>query len=294
MATLIITGLTLKEAVRRKTLLGVLVLGLLILGLSLLLIPIHANMVHMVARGRWRPLRMAIQYPVARSLIAQLCLSSIKSLGALFAALLAGGAISGEIERGVLAVILARPIYRWQILLGKWIGINLIVMPATILWVVVVWASLTAQTHADLTPLLRASPLVALFPLLVGTLTLSLSTFSQRVFGTAVALTLCAFAWFDGIFLALSNAFQVGSLETLANVASLVVPQGAVGWWIEDAIQDIMVQGRGGPPWKSPQLLSQWGAAHLHFARLDAVYLAGYVTAWLVVGTVIFTRRDAV
>lgn len=298
MAIFTIAGLTLKEAVRRKTLVGAFLLGLLVMGLSLLVSLIHYRMGQAVENGRMSQDMFVLRFPLARSAITALCISSIKSLGGLFAVLLAGGSVSSEIERGLLAVILPKPIPRWQILLGKWLGLVCILVGSVLVWTVMVWLSLKLQLlrldpGLNLTPLLRAGPLLAVFPILVGTLTLSLSTFAQRLFGTSLALTLIVFAWLDGVFNALGSGFDVDTLHTIADVASLVVPQGYVAWWVERATEDIIIQppsGRLG--WESSQFLVTWGEKHLHFARLDALYILVYIVAVFLIGAVVFQKRD--
>ena len=76
MAIFTIVGLTLKEAWRKKTVLGALLLGALVLAFSLLLILIKARMNYMVvhhSRG-WDADRMASEYPNACILITLMCL----------------------------------------------------------------------------------------------------------------------------------------------------------------------------------------------------------------------------
>jgi ABC-type transport system involved in multi-copper enzyme maturation permease subunit len=294
MATFTIAGLTLREAVRRKTLLGALVLGMLVLGLSLLLLVIHHNMLAGIRSHHQTAETVALRYPIARSVITTLCLGAIKYLGAIFAAVLAGGAISGEIEAGLLAVILPKPIPRWQILLGKWIGLNTILVGCTLFWTMLVWASLTLQTHLDLTAILRASPYLMLFPILISTLSLTFSTFTPRLFGTVFALALGAIAWFDGVLYSLGVNNDVDSLRSAAKVAGLVVPQAYVGYWLEDAVQDITVQNplRGGRGLgQSPRFLNEFGA-RIHVAHLDAWYVVIYLAVALTIGIVVFQRRD--
>jgi Cu-processing system permease protein len=300
MAVFTIAGLTIKEAIRRKTLLGALLMGILVLGLSLLLLIIRARMEQTVASGDRSVFWYAQQYPRARSQITLLCLFAIRALGSLFAILLAGGAISGEIERGLLSVILPKPIPRWTILLGKWLGFNLILIGSVLFWTILLWASLTWQARgADLnhTPLLKAGLISTLYPIVIGTLTLSLSTFAQRLFGTSLALTLTAFSYLDGIFEGLARGFDTALLHKIANVASVVVPQGSIAWWVEDTVEDIAGFALGARRLReaaptSPEFLRQWGEAHLHVAHLDRVYLVAYVAVVLMIGILVFQRRD--
>jgi ABC-type transport system involved in multi-copper enzyme maturation permease subunit len=294
MAVFTIAGLTLREAVRRRTLLGAAFMGLLILGLSLLLLPVRAQMQAAVAEGSRDTVWYALNYSLARSVIMTLCLSAIRVLGSLFAILLAGGAISGEIELGLLAVILPKPIPRRQILLGKWIGLNVIVLGSVLAWSLTVWASLTLQTHADLTALIPAGFYLTLFPLVVCTLTLTLSIVAPRFVSMALALGISAFSWFDGILNALGTNFEAPPLHSLANLASVLMPQGCIAWWIKNVTEPInYTTGRQDMQFGvSPQFVKGWGAAHLHLPHLDAVYLIAYTIGLLLIGVVLFERRD--
>lgn len=295
MTVFTIAGLTLTEAIRRRTLVGALLLSLLVLALSGILFFIKARLQYRVDIGRMDPEEAWGEfYPAARSVITVLCLAAIKGLGGLFAILLAGGAISGEIERGLLAVILPRPIPRWHILLGKWIGMALILTGSILLWTVLAWASLTYQTGANLTPMLRAGWISVLFPIVFMTVTLSLSTFAQRVFGTSLAVALCAIGWFDGILNTLGSpqVYDVEALRTLANVASLIMPQGYISWWVWEAVEEIVTEtGPFGRMGSSPLFLRDWGVLH-NLPHLDAWYVGGYVLATLLAGVAIFQRRD--
>lgn len=294
MAVLTIAGLTLKEAVRRRTFLGALLMGLLILGLSLLLQILRAQMQASVADGSHDAVWFSLNYPLARSVVMTLCLSSIRVLGSLFAILLAGGAISGEIDRGLLAVILPKPMPRWHILLGKWIGLNVILAGSVLVWGLTVWASLSLQTHADLSSLILASLYLTLFPIVICTLTLTLSTVAPRFVSMALALVISAFSWFDGILNALGSQFQAAPLHGLANFASLVMPQGCIAWWIKNATDPInYAAGRQDFRFGvSPQFVKEWGAAHLHLPHLDALYLIAYVVGVFLIGVALFERRD--
>lgn len=293
MAVFTIAGLILKEAVRRRTFIGTLLMGLLVLALSMLPILIRSRMLGEVHAGRMAEAQFIYRFPIMRSVITLLCLSVIKSLGALFAVLMAGGAISGEIERGLLSVILSKPVPRWQILLGKWIGLNIVLMGSVYIWAVMVWASLTLQTHEDRTPILVAGLYLMFYPLVVCTLTLTFSTISQRLVGTSLALVLMAIAWFDGIFNTIGENVGVDIVKVMARIMGMVLPQGYIGWWVEHAMDKISIANpRPGQTGQSPTFITDWGVEHLHFAHLDAVYVVAYIIIVFIVGAVVFQRRD--
>ena len=140
--------------------------------------------------------------------------------------------------------------------------------------------------------MLRAAPYLALFPVLLSTLTLTLSAIVPRLFGTTLALTLGALAWFDGILNTLGEFNDVPVLNKIADWVGLIVPQGYVGWWVEGTMAPITNQGPRGSIGTSPQFLTEWGRAHLHFAHLDAVYIACYIVFVFLIGVVLFQRRD--
>lgn len=53
-------------------------------------------------------------------------LYGVNLLTVTIAILLGAGSIAGEIENGTLQTLVAKPIPRWQIVVGKWLGLNLL------------------------------------------------------------------------------------------------------------------------------------------------------------------------
>jgi ABC-type transport system involved in multi-copper enzyme maturation permease subunit len=114
---LIVAKLTLKEAVRRKIVLGALLLGLVFLvvyGLGLHFI--HKDMLRTM--GRTNVL-------IRNQMYNFLLLSGLYVVNFLFATmtvLTAVDTIAGEIASGTIQTLASKPVRRWQILLGKWLG----------------------------------------------------------------------------------------------------------------------------------------------------------------------------
>lgn len=295
MAVLTIAGLIWKEAVRKRTLWGALCMGLLILALSLLPLVVKHQMLQAVDAHRMSYQQFAWRFPIVRSMITTLCLGVIKALGAIFAVMLAGGAISGEIERGLMAVILSKPIPRWQILLGKWVGINLVLCSSLLVWAILVWVSLSLQVRENWYPILLAGLLLMLFPLMASTITLTLSTVSQRLLGTSLAVVLMAIGWLDGIFNLIGQNFNAPIVEAMARFMSILMPQSVVSWWIEEVMEPITSvtdSPRAIVIGQSPTFIRDWGVLHLHIAHLDAIYLTLYILFTFAAGVTLFQRRD--
>src|SRR5437764_3413528 len=94
--------------------------------------------------------------PVPVMLAVFLGIPMLKFFGAVEAIALACGAISGEAERGLLAVILPKSLARWQVVVGKWIGINVLMVLNLMLWTGLGWISLRVQTHQSYPTILLA------------------------------------------------------------------------------------------------------------------------------------------
>lgn len=294
MAVLTIVELTLREAWRRRTLVGAVLLGVLLLAFSLLLAVIKARMSYFVAIStpNWDMDRLHREYAEARILLTLMCLFFIRVLGMLFGLVLAGGTISSEIESGLLAVILAKPIPRWQILVGKWLGLNLIAVGSVMAWTAVVWLSLRLQTGVGLRQLLFAAPYLSLYAVMSCTLTIMFSTVFQRVLGTALTVVAAIVSFCDGIFNFLADHFEVPVLHRIADVSCLLMPQGYVAWWIKAATTEVATNPLMESPFKSSRLLAHWGQQNLHIGNLDAIYVAGYIIAVVCVGILLFNRRE--
>jgi Cu-processing system permease protein len=84
-------------------------------------------------------------------------------LAPLVALLLGSGAVSGERERGTLTYLLAQPLERWELLLGKYAGLSLAVAAATTMgfglagiWIAVMTTSMAVGTYLLLLGLVLA------------------------------------------------------------------------------------------------------------------------------------------
>jgi Cu-processing system permease protein len=124
MNTLRIAKLTFREAVRRKALYGA--VALTIVFLALYGWGVDAAMREMVedppriARGAAGAGIDTTILAVGQMFVAGLfAVSNIASLLAIF---MAAGTIAQEVDQGTLYVIVPKPVARWQVVVGKWLG----------------------------------------------------------------------------------------------------------------------------------------------------------------------------
>jgi ABC-2 type transport system permease protein len=115
--TLIVAKLTLKEAVRRKIVLGALLLGLVFLGVyGLGLHFIHMDMLRTIGGDN---------VLIRNQMYNFLLLSGLYVVNFLFAmmtVLTSVDTVAGEIASGTMQTLASKPVRRWEILLGKWLG----------------------------------------------------------------------------------------------------------------------------------------------------------------------------
>lgn len=117
MATLVMARLTFHEAARRK----ILWLGL-ILGLAFLVIyALGFNAIQQdILEGR--PDRAAIILSQVRNFLVLAGFYVVNFLTIMMTVLTSVDTLSGEISSGTVHTLLAKPVRRWEIVLGKWLG----------------------------------------------------------------------------------------------------------------------------------------------------------------------------
>src|SRR5215213_9561499 len=117
MTALTIAGLTLREAARRRVVWALLVLTAVLLALSAWgfskLVGLDSDLGTMTS-GEAR---------LVASLMLNLIMFGMSLIAAIGTAFLAGPTLAGEVESGQALAILARPVRRSSVLLGKWLGL---------------------------------------------------------------------------------------------------------------------------------------------------------------------------
>jgi len=213
-AIAIIARLTLREAVRRKLLWS-------LAGLTIAIAVLTA----------WGFSRLADASPVTGPLemvgVSQVLVllafmfSFVLAMTAVFAA---SPAIGPEIESGLLLAMLARPIRRGDVLLGRWLGLSLVLVVYAL-----VAGYLEIGAVAATTGYLPAEPVLA--PLYLAGQTLVLLTlaivFSTRiasVAGGAVAVVAYGLAWMAGIMGGIGDTINSDVLRWAGLVTHVILP----------------------------------------------------------------------
>ena len=158
--------------------------------------------------------------------IVDLGLSSISMIGTLIAIFIGISLVSKELERRTVYALLAKPVHRWEFILGKFLGlaftltVNVVIMTAGLI--------LTLACHGvGARSCLRLLPAVYLILLSLGlttALALVFSTFSTPALSALFTFFLWVIGHFNGDLLELGRLVESAVFLRLCRVLYYVLP----------------------------------------------------------------------
>jgi ABC-type transport system involved in multi-copper enzyme maturation permease subunit len=274
----IIARLTLKEAVRRKIVLGALLLGvafLVVYGLGLHFIRADLE------RGPGR------QSVLLRNQLYNFALLSglyvVNFLFAVMAVLTSVDTVAGEITSGTIQALAAKPVRRWEILLGKWLGFVVMLTLYLLLMAGGVTALAETITGYRAPNVARGLALIWLNGTLLLNITLlggtQLSTLANGVLVFATFGVAFVGGWVEqiGSFLESDAAVKVGI------ISSLLMPSEALWKRAAYEMRSLVVDAVGFSPFTS--------AASVPSPAM-ILYAVGYALLGLALALWRFQRRD--
>jgi ABC-type transport system involved in multi-copper enzyme maturation permease subunit len=238
MTVLTIAALTLQETARRRVLRALLALTVILLALS-----------------AWGFSRIDAEFGgltsgearLVASMVLNLVMFGLSLIAALGTAFLAGPTLAGEIESGIALAVLARPIRRAAVLLGKWLGLvtfgSGFVAVAGLTQLVIVRATVgywPPQPVAGLA-LLAAQTTVLL------TLGLLLSTTMSPMASGVVAVGLFGATWIAGVVGGIGKALHNDGVAQVGTVSRMLLPTDGLWRGAMHAFQDPTVLAQLGP-----------------------------------------------
>ena len=143
---------------------------------------------------------------------------------AMTAAFVGAPAIGGDLESGVAFAILARPLRRADVLLGRWLGSAVVVVAyalASGLLAIAVTGLITGYTQPD-PPL--AVAFLAAEALVLLTLTLALGSVLPSIAAGAIAVVGFGLGWMAGVLAGVAAALGVAALGSVAEVSRWLLP----------------------------------------------------------------------
>jgi ABC-type transport system involved in multi-copper enzyme maturation permease subunit len=272
-------ALTVQEASRRRVLRALAGLTIVLLALSAFgFSRIEAEFGEGLTTGEAR---------LAASTVLNLVMFGLSLIAALGTAFLAGPVLAGEFESGMALAVLARPVRRSAVLVGKWLGLVVFgggfVVLAGLAHFVVVWATVDywPPDPAAGLALLAAQTTVLL------TLGLLLSTVISPMASGIVAVGLFGATWIAGVVGSVGAAVGNDSVARVGDVSRMLLPTDGLWRGAMHAFQDAGLLAT----------ISEEFNAHpfLSLSPLTGAYLA-WAAVWVVLvlglAGLSFLRRD--
>lgn len=216
--TLVIAGLVVREAARRRLLLALLVLTLVVIvltGWGFSRIPT------LTQRGIPLP---AAQVKVLASQFLILTMFMFSFVLALAAVFVAAPQISGEVESGTALALLSRPLSRRAYVTGKWLGLAALVSGYASAAAAVELGTVNAVVGYLPPEPLAFIALIVTEGLVLMTLALLFSTRLSGMVGGVIALVLFGIAWLGGIVGGIGAAFDNPTITRVGTVTKLLLP----------------------------------------------------------------------
>lgn len=226
---LLMARLSLSEALRKKLIVVLLVLTASFIGFYLYgIFRLEQNLADRAADAGLSsgPRRGLGALPVVYSGLFGLYL--VYFLGSLMSVLSTVASISGDLENGVMQSVIARPVTRAQVVLGRWLGF----VSVNVMYVLLVSVALLTGLYL-ITGYLPPAPALAIAQMLLAiVLITSLTVLGSTLFAT-LANGIAVFVLYGlgsagGILKAIGSLSNSPTMETLGNVANIVMPTNAL------------------------------------------------------------------
>jgi ABC-type transport system involved in multi-copper enzyme maturation permease subunit len=250
-ATLVIARLTFREAARRKILIAALVLGLVFLA-------VYGVGFYFIDSEMQRSIGTAgfLEKGQIRNFLFMAGMYVVNFLTVMMAVLTSVDTLSGEIASGTIHTMIAKPIHRREVVLGKWLGflgmltLYMLLMAGGISLLIYLISGYTAPNLVRGITLLWMNGILLLSVSLLGGTMLSTLANGVLVFG----LFGIAFVggWIEqiGSFISNQTAINVGI------ISSLIIPSEALWKRAAFEMQSPLVQALGFSPFSSSSVPS--------------------------------------
>jgi Cu-processing system permease protein len=277
----VIARMTFREAVRRRIVFAGLVLGLVFL----IVFSFGFHVIYINAYDRLRITSDAYRNLVASETLNVLMLAGLYAvtfLSAAMGALLGADTLSGEITSGTIQTIVAKPVRRSAVVLGKWLGYAILLAGYSVLMsggtVISVWI----QSGYAGRNILIGLPLIYLESLLVMTIAIAYSSFLPGLATGGVVFGLYGMAFIGGWVEQIGAITQNETAVRVGIITSLIIPSEAL--WRRAAF---VMQ----TPISAALRISPFGTASVP-SPLMVGYAAIYLALTLMAAVSTFKHRD--
>lgn len=232
MRVLTIARLTFNEALRKRMIWGVLALSVLFIlvyywGFTAVKADFDAQAARRAQSGAGNRGEI-LNFQLVSTVLVGIGFYTINFLSGVMAIFAAVGTIAGEIETGTFQAIVPKPLRRWELIVGKYLGFAAMFVGYILLMSAGVLA--TARIVANYTPtnFIPGIALVILASLILLAVTILGSTVMQTMANGVVVFMLYGGANLGGLLETLGSVFNIQSLINVGVITSLVLPCDAI------------------------------------------------------------------
>jgi Cu-processing system permease protein len=277
MSTIVIARLTFREAGRRKILLAAFLLGLIYLviyGIGFYYVNQEAT------RSQFGPGLLELNQ--IRNFLFMAGLYVVNFLTVMMAVLTSVNTLSGEIDSGTIHTLVSKPVRRWEIVIGKWLGfvgmltLYLLLMAGGTIGLVYLISGYLAPNVVRGLLLLWMNGTLLLGVSLAGGAVLSTLANGVLVFG------LYGIAFVGGWIEQVGSFIQNQTAVNVGIISSLIIPSEALWKRAAFEMQSPLVSALGFSPFTAASMPSQMMVLY------GLIY--GIFALWLAVR--LFNRRD--
>ncbi|MGH8220283.1 MAG: ABC transporter permease subunit [Steroidobacteraceae bacterium] len=271
----IIAGITIREAARKRILWTALIAGAGFLVLFAL--AVHVQQQDLAARA----VSPFVRYQVLSAML-MVALYVVDLLAVVMSILTSVDTVAGEITTGTIQAIATKPIARWEVLAGKWLGFAAMITSfVALLFGGTVGIAYLMSGVAPANAFIGGS-LVLLECLLALTMTMLFGTWFSTITSGVLAIALYGLAFMGGWLEQLSGFTDSARLASVGIVTSLIMPSEAIWRRAEFDMQSPLAAALPFSPFANVSIPS----------RVMIGYAVGYLLIALMLALYRFQERD--
>jgi ABC-type transport system involved in multi-copper enzyme maturation permease subunit len=276
MPILTIARLTIREAQRRRLLWVALFMGiafLLVFGIAF----------HFIRLDIERTVASPEDLMFVATLLLTAGLYAVNFLTIVVAVLVSVTTISGEIESHTIDAIVTKPLPRWQVVMGKWLGYAVLVLLYQAMLVGGLMLIVYLRSGFHMENIARGVSMMALAALLVLTVSIAGGTRLSTIANGVLTFMLFGIAFMGGLVEQVGALFRNTAAVNVGIISSLIMPADAL--W-KKAVSYFQPGGTENPFELGPF------AAITEPSTLMIVYAVIYLVALMAFALWSFSRRD--
>lgn len=273
MKTWALARLTLKETIRSRTM----IIGLVISLMYLAVVPMLSS------PSSSTVIISNLEEAETGKDFLNFALGGLNFIGMTMAILTTLGAIYTEIDKGTIFAVVTKPINRWQVIAGKWMGHVILMGGYVLVMGFALWLSVLIGSGTVVWSFFPAVALICLNVITMVSLTLMFSTFLPIIANAIFVFIMFVFASNLRIINAISAATDNIVIDVTFNIFRLILPVSEVSELASSMLED-----------RSAQAIAEKSGETAVFAARgwSFAYEVVYIGLMIMISVLIFRRRD--